>query len=489
MSQDNGTLVQIGDQDTLGSALLYELSVTDIIGDSMSDHGTDILGPSDSIMGGCDTYSLIEGRILNSTILDLGVTSSPYYLYGWAWDNVVLDDTGSSTLTTNGHVYATDTFGYGEASNDTATETQSESGLYQSATAYDYDVDSVAGTITVSDTATTSFDSFEESNEHSVSAYVGGSSTDSTSAESWYDYGYDYNVLGVWGTESSTGCSYSFVDTDSSGYHYILHKVVTGSGPSGLNYDLTIAESSETSISGTATGNPDPYSFVSLSTESYFETDSGATTDTLGTVNDFSYVGNSSDAYEYTLSGPPASTITDESTTTASSSGSPQDSSNGELIPAYWDTDAMGLATSMGTSPLYAPIQDGTTSGEWDTSQGLASAVGGQDMHALQFTGAEVQPALSGSAVALEQGGGGSGIWASHPSAIGYRRQGYTTGGSHGGSGSGTITIAAVAPEFDSGMNAGTGQDEVERLGNFGQGAEENPTVAQSQPIARCSSR
>ena len=98
----------------------------------------------------------------------------------------------------------------------------------------------------------------------------------------------------------------------------------------------------------------------------------------------------------------------------------------------------------MGTSPLDAPIQDGTTSGEWDTSQGLASAVGGQDMHALQFTGAEVQPAPSGSAVALEQGGGGSGTWASHPSAIGYRRQGYVTGGSHGGSGSGTITRREV---------------------------------------------
>ena len=42
-----------------------------------------------------------------------------------------------------------------------------------------------------------------------------------------------------------------------------------------------------------------------------------------------------------------------------------------------------------------------------------------------------------------------------------------------------------MAPEFDSGMNAGTGQDEVQRLGNFGQGAEENPTVAQSQPITR----
>jgi hypothetical protein len=104
---------------------------------------------------------------------------------------------------------------------------------------------------------------------------------------------------------------------------------------------------------------------------------------------------------------------------------------------------------------------------------------------ALQFTGSEVQPALSGSAIVLKQGGGGRGILTSHPSAIGYRRQGHVTGGSHGGSGSMTVTIAAVAPEFDSAMNSGADQDETERLDNFGQGAEENPTVAQSQPTSR----
>ena len=129
------------------------------------------------------------------------------------------------------------------------------------------------------------------------------------------------------------------------------------------------------------------------------------------------------------------------------------------------------------------------TLGEWDTSQGLASAVGGQDIHALQFTGSEVQPGLSGSAVVLKQDGGRSGIWTSHPSAIGYRRQGYVTGGSHGGSGSMTVTIAAVAPEFDSGMNSGADQDEMERLENFGQGAQENPLVAQLQLTQRRYSR
>ena len=239
-------------------------------------------------------------------------------------------------------------------------------------------------------------------------------------------------------------------------------------------------------ISGTASGSPDPYSYVTCTTDSLFETDSGADTTTLDEVDSFSFAADSSDAYEYTITGPPSSTITDESTTSASDSGGTlENPSNGTLIPAYWDTYAIGLAAKMGTSPLDAPIQDGTTSGEWDTSQGLVSALGGQDMHALQFTGAEVQPALSGSAIVLEQGVDATGTWTSHPSAIGYRRQGHVTGGSHGGSGSATITIMAVAPEFDSGMNQGTDQDEMERLENFSQGAQENPTVAQSQPTSR----
>ena len=292
---------------------------------------------------------------------------------------------------------------------------------------------------------------------------------------------------------------------------YVLNETVTG-GSENYNYALTIDGSSVTTISGTASGSPDPYSYVTCTTDSLFETDSGADTTTLDEVDSFSFAADSSDAYEYTITGPPSSTITDESTTSASDSGGTlENPSNGTLIPAYWDTYAIGLAAKMGTSPLDAPIQDGTTSGEWDTSQGLVSALGGQDMHALQFTGSEIQPALYGSAIVLEQGvdgtgtwtshpsaigyrrqgyvtggsHGGSGIWTSHPSAIGYRRQGYVTGGSHGGSGSATITIAAVAPEFDSGMNQGTDQDEMERLENFSQGAQENPTVAQTQPISR----
>ena len=210
------TISEAGDSGTMGSALNYVLSLADYIGDGITDVGTDILGASDSILGGCDTYTLIEERELDSSIVDYGDASTPYLLQAAASDGFYLRDTGSSTLTTNGHVYATDTFGYDENAYDTATESQSEGGLLDTGSAYDYDIDSVGGTITVSDTATTSFDSFTELDTHSISAYNAGSSSNSTFAENWFDYGDDVNTLDVTGTESSTGDSYSFIDTDSS---------------------------------------------------------------------------------------------------------------------------------------------------------------------------------------------------------------------------------------------------------------------------------
>lgn len=138
-------------------------------------------------------------------------------------------------------------------------------------------------------------------------------------------------------------------------------------------------------------------------------------------------------------------------------------------------------------------IHDGTSTAGMDTSKGLVSALGGQDMHPMQFIGAEIQPVQSGSSIALqEQGGWGLRTWASHPSAIGYRRRGQFGGGvggsgsgGGGGSGSSVVVIPAVSPEFDSGMNDGTDGQELERLENFYSGAEENPTSAQSAPTPR----
>ena len=47
----------------MGTRLVIGGPITENISDALSDHGTDILGSSDSILGGCDTYSLTEQRL------------------------------------------------------------------------------------------------------------------------------------------------------------------------------------------------------------------------------------------------------------------------------------------------------------------------------------------------------------------------------------------------------------------------------------------
>ena len=104
----------------------------------------------------------------------------------------------------------------------------------------------------------------------------------------------------------------------------------------------------------------------------------------------------------------------------------------------------------------------------------------------MEFVGPEVHaaPNAANNALVIDEGWSGASPitpWVSHPAAIGYRRQGAISIGS----GSHIKTIAAVAPEFDSGMNDGTDGQEQERVANFYTGAEENPTSAQSAPTPR----
>ena len=53
-------------------------------------------------------------RNLATTIIDNGTSASPYYISAYGWDDLGQHYQAASTLTTNGHVYATDTLTYGE---------------------------------------------------------------------------------------------------------------------------------------------------------------------------------------------------------------------------------------------------------------------------------------------------------------------------------------------------------------------------------------
>ncbi len=132
------------------------------------------------------------------------------------------------------------------------------------------------------------------------------------------------------------------------------------------------------------------------------------------------------------------------------------------------------VADESGSYDTYHAVHDGANEPVLDSRKGLVSAVGGQDANAMEFVGPEVHVAqdATGTAMVIDEGWSGASpitSWVSHPSAIGYRRQCALTIGS--GSGAHTLTIEAVAPEFDSGMNDGTDGQELERVANFYTGA------------------
>jgi hypothetical protein len=101
------------------------LSMNDLLVDEFNDIGTDILGASDSILGGCDTYSSVMSRAINTSVDVAGnAGASPYLVEAFGWDAVNEIGSGSSTLTTNGDVYATDSFTHVENSGGTAPASQ-----------------------------------------------------------------------------------------------------------------------------------------------------------------------------------------------------------------------------------------------------------------------------------------------------------------------------------------------------------------------------
>ena len=141
------------------------------------------------------------------------------------------------------------------------------------------------------------------------------------------------------------------------------------------------------------------------------------------------------------------------------------------------------MAESIGYFPLPrdgasgGAIHDGTTQPILDTSQSLLSAIGGQDMHPMEFAGPAIGLTVSGSSIEMneenesEADGPASVPWVSHPATMGYSREG--------------TSHTAVAPQTASGMNAGTPGDQLAELNDFGSGTDQNPSAAQSAPISR----
>jgi hypothetical protein len=229
------TLVQYDDTvSTLGVYSTDNLSMNDLLVDEFNDIGTDILGASDSILGGCDTYSSVMSRAINTSVDVAGnAGASPYLVEAFGWDTVNEVDSGSSTLTTNGHVYATDSFTYVEDSGGTATASQtygnSINGSTDYGTASDSYVDNDQDVNTITDTTTTSHDSFTLQDSHSISGYSSNDTSNSVSGSvNWYDRGQDEDAFAACGSDSSTGDQYTFSDAESTEDNFVVSIEVPG---------------------------------------------------------------------------------------------------------------------------------------------------------------------------------------------------------------------------------------------------------------------
>ena len=258
-ASDNLILTQDYGGTTLGAYTLYDMTVDDQIYQNFSDVGNDILGPSDSILGGGDSYTWGSSRDLVSTITDYGQAATPYLIQAYSSDQTGLDQTGTDTLTTNGHIYSTVTYTYNEQTSDNSSVSQSISGTgwVRDGSASDSYSDTDSGTITISDTTTASFDSFSVTDNHSISGVISATAAYSPGTATWTDNGVDTNEMNASGTKSTTGDVYTFADTESSTDVFLLNKSI----PASMSGVATDSSSNGYAMTGGTSTGPSGSSF------------------------------------------------------------------------------------------------------------------------------------------------------------------------------------------------------------------------------------
>ena len=304
---------------TSGVYTQYQLTLYDQISQDFADNGTDILGASDSIVAGSDTYTMDTDRNLATTIIDNGTSSSPYYINAYGWDDLGQHDQGASTLTTNGHVYATDTLTYGEDTGDNATDSQSSATTGENwlcnGSAYDYCINNDTTTQTVSDTSTTTHDSFGVMDTHAIGGtYVLVENT-SLMSLSVQDTDNDSSTFVASGTKSSAGDSYSFSAVDAQGDDMALAENMSNTYAFSAMNDAT--QLSTSYGSEWLNGSTQSFSYLETTTSDDVMSDSGVSTyyvvgngTTIAYYDPFVETDTTTMSAAYAVTGPPLSNAT-----------------------------------------------------------------------------------------------------------------------------------------------------------------------------------
>ena len=451
----------------------YEMLVTETVSDTMYDVGSDVLGASDSIVSNGDDYTVIDWQQVTSTIVDSGSSATSFYIYAVGIDDYTTTDAGSSTLSASGQSYGLDTVTFSESTSDSDYDTQSfGTTLYDWGTATDYYTNSDVSTITNSNGVTTSDDAFVMLDTHSVFGGDLGSSVSGTWSEGWTDNGTDVDVSSANGTSSPTAIALTFSNSDSSGDVGVSNKSAVGEYThNGGNNNSAINFTDGTYVSNAEGSDYGTYSSTTFDDSNWIT----GTEYWMGVSYPVNVGTGTSETLVTTVTGPPpvTTTLTDVSGSYNSHTYGPYGSTG--LVPPTGTAVTAGFGTAIQLGYYEGGgVHNGSDNRGFDTGSGLASALGGQDVHGLEFTGPEEQAVIESGKVAIYDADGSINPeeppgtpWQSHPATVGYVR-------GNQGSGSSAGTQGAA---MDSGTRDGTPADELARLSNSG--TEENPTSAQ----------
>ncbi len=438
----------------------YEMLVTETVSDTMYDVGSDVLGASDSIVSNGDDYTIIDWQQVTSTIVDSGSSATSFYIDAVGIDDYTTSDAGSSTLSASGQSYGLDTVTFSESTSDNDYDTQSfGTTLYDWGSATDYYTNSDVSTITNSNGVTTSNDAFVMVDQHSVFGGAEGNTTSSTMVQNFVDNGSDVDSSWSSGTSSPTGIALSFTNTDTSSDSGTSDETVTGPSAytaSGGNSNNAINLTTGTYVSNAEGSAYHTYNSMTFNNSNW---DSGSVY-VDGAWNSFNLFFGSSETLVTTVSGPPPSTAT---LTSISSSASFSETYGPD--GAFGAIPATGTAVNSGFGTANklgyyegGGVHNGSDNRGFDGGSGLASALGGQNVHGLEFTGPEEQAVIESGGVAIYDADGSvnpeappSTSWQSHPSTVGYVRGNQSSGSSAGTQGA----------AMDSGTRNGTPADEL----------------------------
>jgi hypothetical protein len=320
-------------------------------------------------------------------------------------------------------------------------------------------------------------------------------------------------ALGALGVITGGGNSFTFIENNSNS---LTETANLTSGDIGQNNTASFSEimlGTETyGSAGIISGGADSFTWVQSAYDNgtinevgnngtlgaaydyYIDTDNGTITgsDTVTTsfgsftlldTHWFSAYNEGWTSNSSLISGPPASTVTDENTFSGTTSGTSIELALGETSSAaFWDSEAISLGGIDGHDGRKHRDPRRHVNGGDGHEQG-AGLGSGRARHASDAVYWGGDPAGAVGFVDRTPGTGGLGVTDVGIAPLGDRlppagKTGWRSSGS-------LVVISGVAPEFDSGMNDGTDGQELERVENFYTGAEENPTSAQSAPTPR----